>query len=301
MTLPELKEALIKNQPINSVIIFKCEDEDFVPLSYIKQWAIIRSAQVKYINDLDEIVNDSPFFDSQSLQEILYIYELDYLEGLDPYYKEKDNLFIICDRIKKEVLNDFKDLIVEVPKLENWQIKDYCSINYLGVTDEQLEWLISNCKGSIYRALNELDKLKSFPVDTRKSIFDDLRNNGQFEEAAGYTIFNLVDAIQSKDILKINEILDSGLELNPIGLNTNLLNKFKSLIKVWLNPNPTELNTGLSSKQIWFLNNKVPKNYSRDQLIKIFNLLTSIDYKLKNGELSENLLNDYMLTQVLTI
>lgn len=300
MTLPELKEKINNNQFANSLIIFKCEDEDFIPISYIKQWAVIKCAQIKYINNLDEIVEDNPFFNDSNLPSLLYVYETDYLDELPSEYKWKDNLFIICDRIKKEISDEFKNLIVNVPKLETWQIKDYCSLNYKGFEDSQLEWLITSCRGSIYKTLIELNKLNVFPPATRKNLFEELKRNNQFDEIGEYQVFDLINAIQTKNLDKVNLILDSNLELNSIGLSTLLYNSFKNLIKVWLNKQPTELNTGLKSNQIGAIN-RLPRVYTKEQLIQIFKLLTEVDYKIKSGELSENILLDYLITQILTI
>ena len=196
--------------------------------------------------------------------------------------------------------DDFKNLIVNVPKLETWQIKDYCFLNYPGFEDTQLEWLINSCKGSIYKTLIELDKLKTFPPATRKTLFEELKRNQQFNDVEAYQIFDLINAIQAKDLIKISNILDSNLEFNAIGLSTLLYNNFKKLIKVWLNKQPTEMNTGLKNNQIWAIN-KLTRTFTKEQLIKIFELLTSIDYRIKSGELSETILTDYIITQILTI
>ena len=300
MTLPELKNLIMSKQSISELIIFKCEDEDFIPSQYIKEICNYTNSQLVTINDLQEYpTNQHNAFEEE---DINYIYKYvceDQLNELEENYKAFNNLFIICTKISKDLTSKFKDNIVEIPKLTEWQLKDYVPVVCPGLSEDQASWLAKGCNSSAYRLVNELNKLLPFPASTRKDIFNSFVQEGIFNTDISINTFDLISAIQTKDLNRVREILPK-IDVSSMGLVSLLYSSFRNIIKVWLTKYPTENNTGLTSKQIWAIN-KLPKNYSKDQLLKIFDILTSIDFKLKNGDIQEKLISDYVITSILTV
>lgn len=298
MTLPELKNFIITKQPVSTLIIFKCEDEDFIPLQYIEEISKYTNSQIVHINNLQDYpINgvNNMFEDSVNS---LYIYKEDGQLELDEDYKQFNNLFIICNKVSKDTAIKFKDSIIDVPKLEEWQLKDYALVICPGIEENQADWLSKNCSKSAYRLTKEIQKLLPFPVSTRKDLFNSFMQENIFNPAIDINTFDFVSAVQTKNIDKIKELLPK-VEIVSMGLVSLLYTSFRNIIKVWLTKYPTETNTGLTNKQIWAIN-KLPKNYSKEQLLKIFEMLTGIDFRLKNGDIQENLINDYVITSILT-
>ena len=63
------------------------------------------------------------------------------------------------------------------------------------------------------------------------------------------------------------------------------------MILVGFQPNPTEANTGLKQNQIWGIKKSLA-NQTAEKVLKMFHIVSEIDYKLKNGELpAEHILN----------
>lgn len=297
MTLPDLKEIIMQKKEIPYCIIFECEYEDFIPIQYIKEIANYNNSSIVSLENIEEYpLNNSNIF--EETVNALYVYKCEELKNLYSIYSDKSNLFIICNKLNKSVSDIFKDNIVKIPKLEEWQLKDYAQIICPGLKEEQADWLSKNCNCSAYRLTNEINKLLSFPVSTRDTLCREFINYNVFNETANNNIFDLINAIQSRDISKTSSLLKS-LDITSMGLATLLYNNFKKLIKVWLGKSPTEANTGLKANQIYAIN-KLPRTYSKEQLLKIFDILTNIDYKLKNGDIPESLITDYLVTSILT-
>ena len=119
MTIKDLKFYIENNSDINKLIIFKIADIDFIPIQYIKEIAKYMKKSIKYIDSVNGLSNINIFDD---VSNILYVYRTDNFDIRDDSLKSIDNLFIIC----KKVCNDnYKDYIIDVPKLEDWQIKDF--------------------------------------------------------------------------------------------------------------------------------------------------------------------------------
>ena len=123
---------------------------------------------------------------------------------------------------------------------------------------------------------------------------------GAFSDLTKYNIFNLTNAIQARDLNEISRILSSKMEIDPLALTSLLYQNFRKMIVVWFDKNPTPDSTGLKSNQIWAIRN-LPRYYNKDQLIQIFKFLTTLDLKLKKGELPKiEDLTSYIVGKILT-
>lgn len=297
MTLIELKKMIESGITPDSLIIFECDDEDFIPKQYIKAWANLNNVQTHIIESLDDFpVNTGSFLEIPDND--YYILAIDELEDLDDSWLDESRLFIVTSKIDKKLKERISKNITKVPKLEEWQIQSYMEINYTGLEKSQLEYIVKNCNGSIYKAILDGDKLNIFPPGTRKLLFDQFKEDDIFSSLSTSTTFDLIIAIQNKDIEKVRNILLDEPELNSIGVLTLLYSAFRKLAMVWMNKNPTPETTGLKSNQIYAIN-KSPRVYSKEQLISILNLLTIADTKMKLGEIPEPILLDYVLVNVL--
>ena len=97
MLLPELKQALLNNQIMNQLLIFKYDDTDFICNEYIEKISNINNAEIVYINYLGDIPQSNSFLE----EKLLYVYKCEILNELPP---QINNLIIITGKIVKEIL-----------------------------------------------------------------------------------------------------------------------------------------------------------------------------------------------------
>ena len=77
--------------------------------------------------------------------------------------------YIIADKINGV---DFPN-VVEFPKLEQWQIKDYAYSNLEGVDVKKIDYLCEICGYDIYRIDQEIKRFSVFSKNELPYIFDD--------------------------------------------------------------------------------------------------------------------------------
>lgn len=300
LNLNEVKTDLENNKDIDQFLIFYYEDTtDYIPVQYAKALARIRNSEILYVDELDEI-NSSPDPFSEPTSN-LYVYKTDSLERIPAKYLQ-NNLIIITPKLLKDAEKEYDEYILRIPKLEEWQIVDYIKTVSPGLTQDEMEWLVRTYKSNMYRVELEVDKLKPFSESARQYIFEDFYVDHVFETLSEYGIFDFTNAIQSKDLQTISNILSdiNHIDIEPTGLITLLCANFKKLIKVWLNKNPTPENTGLKSNQIWAIN-RLSRTYTKEQLVKVFELVSDMERRLKTGEMPEELIIDYLTVKILSM
>lgn len=291
MTLPEVKQYLTDNQNIDKMLIFKCEDTDFISMQYTKKLAEIRNAEIINVESLEDIPTSNSFIE----ENLIYLYRC---ESFDKIIEENKQLIIITKKLSKDVLKELSDYIIIVPKLENWMTEDFIKLNCSGLDNEMVSWFIANYDNDIYKILLEIDKLKVFPPDTRKYLFEEFYNNGVFDSPDKNNAFALSSALQSKDKNSLIQLLSKNNEIEPISAMSLIQSNLKKLCKVWLNKAPNPDNTGLKSNQIWAINN-LPRTYTKEQLVKAFEIVSGLDRKIKSGEFPIELTIDYIVVKLM--
>ena len=303
MTLPGLKEKIEKKELIDNIIILECEEDNIVPFQYASKIAHDRGLELNIIHSIEDYPTSNNFmFDEED--NSLYLCNIDCLDEITSDLFLKNNLIISCNKINKNISKLVEPFVIKIPKLLDWQLKDYImQVLCGGLTEEQANKFVNICNGDSHKILCEIDKLVCFPPGVRKTILEDIINNSIISSVnSNNTIFDLITAIQHKEIDKIRNLM---LELNNIGITSMglaalLHTSFKNIIKVWLSKKPTEENTGLKNNQIWAIS-KLPRLYSKEQVLSIFKMLSNIDCMLKNGIIPENLIIDYMVTYILSV
>lgn len=299
MNCKELKTRIEENTIINPFIIFVYSDNKFLANQYTQAIAKNLNKSIQYVDTLQPISTSNDIFNIQD-DEFLRVYNIDKLTLNEDFINEK-NLIIITKNVDDKTKSLFIDNIVELPKLESWQIKDYMYSILKDIDVRYIDWLIDNCNNNIYRLQQEADKLNLFEGQEKNILFQTMVDDDAFIDISNKNIFNFTDAIMKKNkqsLIKIYEDIDS-IDVEPLGVLTILYQNFKKLIQVWLNKNPTPENTGLSSKQIYAIN-KLPRVWSQKDLIEIFIFLTEIDYKIKTGLMPMPLLRDYLVIKILS-
>lgn len=303
MKIETLKESIENRSIGDSPIIFLYEDVNFIPLQYINEIATIREKDIEYIESLSSIgsnVND--IFGGTTPSNSMRVLISKELDDISDKIKYEKDIYVVVNKIKDSTcLQKLSDYIVIIPKLEEWQIKDYVYSIAEGIDTKSLDWLIDASNKDIYRLQNELDKFKLFQESERKYLFEDMLSDGAFVDLSSFNVFNITNAVTSRDYVTLANALKEikSFDAEPLGVVTLLYNGFKKLILVWLANNPTPENTGLKSGMIWAIKNQ-PRVFTKEQLLSSFLLLTNIDKMLKTGYIDTSWLIDYIICRILT-
>lgn len=282
MTLEQLKNK-ITTKDLNdiTVVIFKDKDK-FISTQYINSIAEILNKEIVYYDDYNTLV--ASFSNAWIVNNNVNVLKVDDFKLESSFSPKLKNTFIVCDKTDVPC--------IDVPKLVDWQIKEYIDVNL----DIDSEKLYNLCNGNIWRIQNEIDKLKLFP--SPRTQLDRLVIDGQYSDVEDGVIWDYITALFNKDINKcrqmIPKIMSGACDVTDYFLCISIYNKLIKIIKVKLNPNPTPENTGLTSKQIWAIQKYEAGRFSVDQLYRLFHELIQIEVKVKRGEFDTSTMVDYI-------
>lgn len=294
MTCEELKNSILNNSLTDSFLVLTYPDNKFVVNQYVDEISKLHKLTKVYIESLSDInVNGNGLFNVP--QNVLYIMGKDSvtLTGDVSVYK---NTIVLC----KEVTNrkDYSQYIVDFEKLTPEQIKEYMQVLCPGVSKSRLFWLFDSTKGDIYRIYNELRKISLFPKDKQEEIFDALKVNNNFYDLNSLTIFNFINALLKKDGKTVEDCLSAlnTIDIEGTGVVTLLIRNIKNILAVQTDDKATAKSLGMSEKQFNAVKYSCGK-FPTTTLIRLFEFLTNIDYRLKSGKL-ELADNDQMVTYI---
>lgn len=290
MDIRELKSAIENKTISDDFMVFVCADETsrIITDQYVDLICEYRNLTKKHISSLDEIQDDGFILDDN-----LYVLITDNWESDDTH----NNCIVICNKAKKSDNN------ITIPKLLDWQFKDYISPKVKGLASEELEYLYSKFTGSEnYRPLlNEIEKIAIFEEDKQSQILSSMINDNQFRYVTDKTTFDFTNAIITKNIDKINQVYADGdsVDITPMHIWTILTNSFRNIVNIQMNPNCSASDLGISDKQFYVIKKFNCNKFTNDSLIDIMSMLFNIEYLFKFGELSMDDLIDYMLVNIL--
>ena len=296
MTLEELKHNIELNQELLPTIIMVCKDEtsEFIFHQYLNQYARNNDLNCEFINDISELSNNNLFATPTNIIKLWFTNKLENI-----VIPKNQKLWVRCKSINKDLLNDYNFCVVEVPKLENWHIKDYVYSLLPNVPKSDLDNLISAHK-NIYDIDNEINKLKCF---SQPEIAYPLIKNQLYVETSEYAIFDVINALIKYDKKSLCDILLNieYINIDVFGFITLLLNNFNRIINVQLSKNINIESLGISEKQLWAIKKFSCNIYTKNQLLEIYKLLTSCDYMIKSGYIPSNIMIPYLIFNIMTI
>ena len=302
MKLDALKDKIESNTiDYINFLIFKYEDIDFLPNQYLFALSKNLNKDIIFIDNLP-ISNQKDIFNNKLSVDNIECFKTDIFDVEDVSLIEKKYLIIICKEITENCKDLFNTNIVYFPKLEDWQIKDYVYSVAEGVDTKYLDALIYLCHNDIYKIDNELAKIKIFERNQRNILFKSFIEEGLFNDLNNNTIFDISNAILRKDINKLTELLINidKIDCEPLGLVTILYKSIKDIINIQLNHNATPENTDINKNRFWAIKKNNCGFFTKDQLFNIFKFITSIDKKLKTGEISVDIIVDYIVCKILS-
>lgn len=302
MTLQELKQQIESKSMKDTFIIFKGKNH-FISNQYYRAIAEALSTGITYLEDLSSLNSDSfDIFFGGSTDNNLRVFNVDTLDYYNDSLLHEQRLVILCKNVEKSTQLLYKDHIIEVDELEEWQIQDYLYSIANGLDTKYIDWLIKRCNGDIHRLQLEIDKLLIFDENERNIVFNMMVQENAFSDTTNDNIFDFTDAIVKRNTEKLKTIYEviRSIDIEDIGVVTVLYKNFLKLVAVWLGNNPTPQSTGMSSKQIYAIS-RLPRVWTGEQLVHIMEFLTGIDYKIKTGALPVNQLRDYIVVNLLSL
>lgn len=300
MTLSELKQQILANKITDDLIIFVCAENYFIADQYTNA-----------ISNKTGLEKQSAFSVAQRINPILslvidytgylYVIKTETFDEVIPDPAEIKNTIIICNKVDKKVIDNLTDYIVEVPKLVDWQVKDFMKTLCPGLDSASIDWAYTNMGGDIYKIKNELDKIRLFPPQEQLNVLASLR----FVDGSDLyiqTLYKLAEAIvknNKRDILEFFYHRQS-CNIDPMGLLAMLLANYKRILLITQRTNTTAKDLGISDEQYRAISYYY-KGYSVDKLEKIIHALSAIDIDLKSGRLDipKNALFDYIISKTL--
>lgn len=185
---------------------------------------------------------------------------------------------------KSKYVYEFKPL--EGFAINKW-IKQYVRGKEARIDEDAIKSLVSLVGNDLWQLESELDKLIAYAGDRRISNeFVHILVSGNFDD----NIFHLVDALGNKQKRVALRLLHEQLELgaHEIYLLTMLTRQFRILIQVkeMVQMNHTKKEISLTLKLHPFVIKKTieqSRNYTFDQLKKVYSDLVRMDIALKGG------------------
>lgn len=297
MKLENLKRDIESKQYLETnLIIFKISENDFIPKQYINEIANILNKDIIYYHSVEELISSlsSIFVDNNSLN----VYVCDAFDYDDSDISNYKNVFIITKKIKSKL---YTDNIIEIPKLEDWQYKDYIKSYVKNIPDKDVDYLFNICNKNIYRLSNEINKLAIF--DNSALMLNNFIADGVFSDLSNKTIFDFTNALFHRDLAKLTliELELCNIDIDGVGLLVTLYNNVKNVILIQLNPTATADDCNLKPNQFWAIKKNNCNIYTKEQLLTLFDELTALDSKFKSGIVPTDLLIDYITVLFFTV
>ena len=301
MDLKTLKNKIENKEHIDDVLILvsgKEESSNFLCNQYISE-ILSEVGYYDEVTSVDQIIQlkSNKIFEEDKFI-ICYVQEFDY--NSDKLLKY-NNIIIKCEKVNQLSESIYKDNIIVFPKLEHWHLEDYICSKCSGLSFSEASDLASKCSYNIYKISNEVDKLSLFKEEQQSSLLKDLIESDFSLDDNNYDIFSLVNPIIQHDFSNLKfvwEKLDT-FDSDPMYLLSVLISQYKTIIDVLLHPNSSSELCGISPKRF----NAIKfyyKNYTKNQLINVFTFLTEVDMRLKNGDLSDLNLADFIIINTIS-
>lgn len=305
LTTQELKKKIQQRSLPNSFLVLVYPDNNFLAKHYLEEIIKLRNKDRVYVESLNGIRQGLNMFENDDSN--IYVLNTQALKTTPTLFNEYQNVIVLCNAVEKDteaLLKASGDvLLVKLPKLQEWQILDYMRALCKGIDDAQLKWLYDTVGGDIYRLYNEVSKIAIFEPSVQSDVFNLINEDGGYSDLSSLNIYNFTNAIIKRDKKTIHSILKeiSSIDVEGVGLITILHKNFLNIINIQLNTKATPESLGMNENQFKAISYSLNK-FTSTQLINIFDFITSLDIKLKSGNLqmSNEKLIDFIVCNVLS-
>jgi len=171
-------------------------------------------------------------------------------------------------------------------KIPGWIIS-HAKEKGINVSSKAAELMMLLLGNDLSKIDNELDKLKIAVKENKQIDVEDIRSNISLSRE--YSVFELNNALGDRDMVKVFGIIDV-FSTNPTQfpiqyIISTLYGYFSKLliVKDNIRMDNNKLSNLIGLKNTYFLNNykKAAKNYSKEKLVEVFEILSEYDLKSK--------------------
>lgn len=315
MRIEELKTRIESGTINKEFMIFECPENNFLAWQYARAIAKLLSCSIEVIEEQPVESRAVDIFGMEESADI-QVYETNNLDELNV---AKEGLFIFAKKIDPELRAMYAEYITKMPKLEMWQIIDYARAFLPGLTEDEVTELCNACRyvpvgtttpvPSIDRVQREIERLAPFNPKEQKVIFEQCKQDGVFGDLSSNSVFEITNAIIKRDVKSLTTLYKRipYMDVEPLGIITTLYKQFKNIINVQLDPRTTAQKCGMSDKQFYAVKKFNCGYYTEKQLVRIFELLTDVDRRIKTGEFfisaqtADLQFIDYIITHIFVI
>ena len=302
MTLQEFKESL-ENKTFLPCTMMLISEDKFLPLMYLREIERTLGYKLNYVESMFDIGADEEdiFGTVSGGTKELTVFNTDKIEACNDTLFRESNVVVVATSITAEAKTFYKNILIEMPKIVDWQLQDMVYSYCKGVDTKYLDWLIKECGGDIHRLYNESLKLSIFPEADRPILFEKMNDDGAFDDLTSNSIFNLTNAIVKKDIQLVKAMYADikVMGISDFGLLSVLYNNFMSMVQIQLGISPTAEKLGMKQSQFNAIRYNCGK-YTNNQLVNIIKMLSDIDRKIKCGEMPTYIMVDYLIISILS-
>ena len=297
MNIVELKKSIENRSVEPHFIVFEYTDNNFIAYQYADAISRVLGRPLQYVSSISEMLPVDTLF-GELEEEVIRVFSCDSLSE-DELNKLKDTSYNIVITKKCEVT---ADNVIRIPKLERWQIKDYLYTQLTGIEQSCLDFLLEVSSYNIFRLQEELDKLLLFDISERQSMIEQMIQDQAFDDLSSKTVFDISNAITARDTLKLKrdycEI--DNIDVSEMGLISILLKNFRNIIDIQLSKDASPQSLGMKESQFYAVKRNI-NHYSREELLRIYSFLLSLDKDVKTGNIPTNILIDYIIIHILGV
>ena len=298
MTLMDLKKSIeAKNIP-DDFMIFLCSENSFIADQYVDAICEINNLVKTRINTLQDQASALSLVLGST--DELKVMKVDTFEEALIDYSDLKNTVVICNKIDKKVKPLVEDYVIEIAKLADWQNKSYITLICPVLYDDELDWLYQATNGDIYKMINEVDKIKLFPVPEQRSVLDAIRFSPD-SDLYSVSIFDLADAIiRNNKPFVLDFLRHKNINFDLMQIVGATLQKVKNIILVTQNSGKTASEIGINDKYMYRLR-KDWNGFPESRLKALLEFISGIDLKLKTGSLdmSKEAQMDYFIANTM--
>jgi DNA polymerase III delta subunit len=284
--------------------IFVCEDNYFVGEQYVKYLANIKDKDILYtsIDAFDTIISSSA---TTKENNYLYVIKTSKLllddDSIDKL-KRLGEVVILCNEIDKNTKDELEklhyDSLIYIPKLKDWHIKEYVANFCPGLKPEQIDWICNINQNNIYSISNQISAIEIFDKEIQDIILDELIEANNYFVVDNLITYKICNSIMKKDIASLLQCLEYSMKLaiDPFMFIGAMKKTIQNIINIQMNPKATADSLGMSYGQFRAIQYSCNK-YSNIQLVNLLKFITSLDYRIKSGNLplEDNELTDYVI------
>lgn len=283
MTFQELKQNILNGTISDELIIFVSPENNFLVDAYINEMCALTNKNKNYITSLTD-TTESALALVMNYAEDLNILVTETFSELHEDYEEFTSCVVVCKAVDKRIVEKVTSYVIEVPKLVEWQIKDYMKAICQGLSELDINWLYEATGKDIYRIENELTKLSLLDTDEQSAVLASMRIDPATDLCAFKPSYILSDALIKNNRAVALDFLthQQTYKVDPIGLVTMTLNKYKNILLLTYKSGIKEEYLELEKKQIDGIK-KYNTNIPLIRIMKSIEFLSSVDSRLKSN------------------